>query len=74
MAQFDPQYLNSDLKPSEITEMPWLYELNDELQKKYASGKDCGKWMMFFPNHEIDQKWAFARNVYKYAFFDFTIF
>lgn len=67
MGQVDSKFVNSDLKPSEVTETPWLYEKNDELEKKFNPGKDFGKWTMYFSIDEIDQKWFETRLAYKYV-------
>uniref|UniRef100_A0A914D2E3 Uncharacterized protein n=1 Tax=Acrobeloides nanus TaxID=290746 RepID=A0A914D2E3_9BILA len=64
MGHVDSKFVNSDLKPSEVTETPWVYEKNDELEKKFNPGKDFGKWTMYFSIDEIDQKWFEARLAY----------
>ena len=59
------EYTNSDLKPTEIADEPFLYERNEEIMEEFDEF-DRGKWMMFFPKSKLDEKWAEARRLYKY--------
>lgn len=53
-------YINTDQKPSEVNDFPWLICADDALEEKYCDGQPSGKWMMFFPKTELDSKWLEA--------------
>jgi hypothetical protein len=56
---------NTELKPSEVTEHYWLVERSDDIKRELGPLEKSGKWMMFWPNELIDEKWADARRLYK---------
>lgn len=65
IGQVDAKYVNSDLKPSDVKETPWLYEKDEELCQKFDARGHWGKWMMHLPIGEVDTKWLEARQAYK---------
>lgn len=60
----DPDYTNSSLKPTEVTDYPFLFCSDDQIRSKYAHVESWGKWMMFFQKDKLDEKWAAACELY----------
>ena len=54
-----PQLFN----PSKISHMYWVYCREDYLMNMYPAND--GKWMMFFPIGEVDDRWAEACGLYR---------
>uniref|UniRef100_A0A183CH33 Rhodanese domain-containing protein n=1 Tax=Globodera pallida TaxID=36090 RepID=A0A183CH33_GLOPA len=59
-------YTNTNKKPSEVNEVPFLFEQNVVQMAEFKIEKhEAGKWMMFFDKHsELDTKWAEAKRLY----------
>ena len=55
------------LKPTEITNNFWIYEEDPEIANRFKNYDldKCGKWMMFFENALIDEKWQQLVNLYR---------
>lgn len=58
-------YVNTDLKPSEVKNFPWLVCADNEIEKKYCDNEPSGKWMMFFPVVDVDRQWSVACNLFR---------
>lgn len=58
-------YINTDLKPSEVKDFPWLICADEQLEEKYCDGQPSGKWMMFFRKTELDSRWLEACNLFR---------
>lgn len=58
-------YINTNLKPSDVNDFPWLICADDTLEEKYCDGQATGKWMMFFPKTELDSKWLEACDLFR---------
>lgn len=61
-------YINTDKRPSEEKQMPYLYAENANqirAHHNYAT-EESGKWMMFFEKgSELDDHWDMAKRLYK---------
>ena len=55
-------------KPTQEHDNFWIYEEDPNIAKKCSNAIDQGKggkWMMFFDNSAIDDKWEVAVNFYR---------
>jgi hypothetical protein len=52
---------NTDLLPLEVSDFPWLYEINNE-GVKYV---DTGKWMLFYDKSLINEAWVLSKKLYR---------
>lgn len=52
---------SDDLNPSEVTDYYWV---GDDLKEEHAN-TDIGKWMLFYPADNIDDKWKLAKSLYR---------
>jgi hypothetical protein len=60
------KYLNSHFKPSEINDLPWLYEENHEIVQDLFDGDlNTGKWMLFYDRKYMDNKWLEINKLYR---------
>ena len=61
------QNKENSLKPSEITNNFWVYEWDPEIRSRIDNydHEKSGKWMMFFENALIDEKWQQLVNLYR---------
>ena len=50
------------LNPSEVKDVYWLHAYDHDLAEKYPN--QDGKWMMFFPMSDMDQRWSDACDLY----------
>ncbi|KAL3070638.1 hypothetical protein niasHT_032428 [Heterodera trifolii] len=60
-------YINTDKKPSEEKQMPFLYAENATQIRAHQnySTEESGKWMMFFEKgRELDDHWDMAKRLY----------
>lgn len=55
--------MSNHYNPSEILHSYWVYCLDQELSSTYPNQE--GKWMMFFPLAEMDQRWGEACSLYR---------
>jgi hypothetical protein len=53
-------YSKKEYGPTEISYDPWIY-LSD---KKFQNLEGGGKWMLFYPKTEIDEKWGEIKKLY----------
>ncbi len=53
-------------RPTEETDSPFLYHENPEQKKKWETYDlaECGKWMLFFDNANLDEAWDKAKRLY----------
>ena len=55
-------FINTDdLLPLEVSDIPWLYEINNE-GVKYV---DTGKWMLFYDKSLINEAWVISKKLYR---------
>jgi hypothetical protein len=64
----EEQYTNTRLKPSKITDYPWLYQDNLDI-----ISENTGKWMLFYENAYMDENWAKAKKLYRKKVLDGVI-
>lgn len=61
--------INSDLKPSEVSNHGWIYCVDEDIYLANNTDNDpdlSGKWMMFFKKgEEMDSKWKQACELYR---------
>jgi len=55
--------LNCNLKPTEVTDSYWLYEMKPEITQNYPVPD--GKWMQFHPKSQLNMVWEFAKAKYR---------
>ena len=53
--------MNTDLLPLEVSNSPWLYEINNDSVKSI----DSGKWMLFYENSLMNGAWNIAKKIYR---------
>jgi hypothetical protein len=56
-------YLNCNLRPTEVTDSPWLFEQKVEIAQKYPVSD--GKWMQFYDKSRLDTMWDFVKTKYR---------
>ena len=54
--------MKTHLNPSEVSDSYWIYAFDNVLAREYPN-KD-GKWMMFFPMAQMDERWNEASKLY----------
>jgi hypothetical protein len=55
-------YVNCNLRPTEVIDACWLFEYNAEIAERYPLAD--GKWMQFYPLSQLDAMWDFAKAKY----------
>ncbi|UJR07963.1 hypothetical protein I4U23_012242 [Adineta vaga] len=58
----DP-YVDSDPKPTEVTDSFWLFEYNEEIARNSPSVD--GKWLQFYDLSQLDTMWEYAKAKYR---------
>ncbi len=60
---------NNNLLPLDVFNDPWLYESNNYIHHsegtKLFEGEDVGKWMLFYNKRDLNDKWLFAKTLYR---------
>jgi hypothetical protein len=56
-------YVNCNLKPTEVTDYHWLHEYQEKIAEKYPLTD--GKWMQFYDLPRLDIMWEFAKTRYR---------
>lgn len=68
------RFRNTTLLPMQVTESPWLYEYGNyynsysERQNQTEDDGiyyDSGKWMLYYNNSLMNEKWTLAKNIYR---------
>ena len=54
-------FINTNLLPLEVSDIPWLYENNNESVKSI----DTGKWMLFYDKSLMNEAWVLAKKLYR---------
>lgn len=58
-------FLNSSLKPTEVTDSHWLYEIKPEIIERYPQSD--GKWMQFHHRSQLNMVWGLAKAKYRFG-------
>lgn len=59
------EHVNDNSLPSDTHDSYFIFEYNAKIDKKYDYNyNESGKWMMFFPLDQIDEKWKLAKQLY----------
>ncbi|UJR07960.1 hypothetical protein I4U23_012239 [Adineta vaga] len=56
-------YVDSNPKPTEVTDSFWLFEYNEEIARNSPSVD--GKWLQFYDLSQLDTMWEYAKAKYR---------
>jgi hypothetical protein len=56
-------YVNCNLRPTEVTDYHWLHEYQEKIAEKYRLTD--GKWMQFYDLPRLDIMWDFSKTRYR---------
>eukprot|EP01059_Diplonema_ambulator_P031191 TRINITY_DN5666_c0_g2_i1.p1 TRINITY_DN5666_c0_g2~~TRINITY_DN5666_c0_g2_i1.p1 ORF type:complete len:163 (+),score=19.25 TRINITY_DN5666_c0_g2_i1:54-491(+) len=51
--------------PLEVTYDYWVFECMEEQSRASGMTEDSGKWMLFYPNEQINEAWQRACHLYR---------